>query len=229
MRLQTHFPIIGQKRPKSAGFLLTPYQSAGKCSMLPLMSDFPPMTRSSELMSRSDSALLVVDVQEKLVPLIGDSVRIVWNLRRLIDGARLLGLPVLASEQYPTGLGSTVPELGALLAVRPAKLLFSCRELPMFADFRERGVEKVLVSGIETHVCIQQTVLDLMADGWRAYVAVDAVGSRHEIDHRTALRRMEASGAVLTTVETTLFEWCEAAGTPEFKHISRLVRETPPA
>jgi nicotinamidase-related amidase len=86
----------------------------------------------------------------------------------------------------------------------------------------------LLICGIETHVCIQQSALDLLADGWRVYVAVDAVGSRHELDHQTALRRMEASGAMLTTVESSLFEWCEAAGTPEFKQISRIVRENPP-
>jgi len=193
------------------------------------MSDLPPISRSSELMSRSDSALLVVDVQEKLVPAIMTAARIVWNVRRLIDGAKLLGLPVVASEQYPQGLGPTVPELASRLEDRAAKLSFSCRELPqIFATLRERNIEKLLVCGIETHVCIKQTALDLMADGWRVYVAIDAVGSRYDLDHQTALRRMESSGAVLTTTEAALFEWCQAAGTPEFKQISRIVRETAP-
>ncbi len=194
------------------------------------MNDSAMISRSPELMSRSDSALLVVDVQEKLVPAIHASRRVVWNVRRLIDGAKLLGLPVVASEQYPQGLGPTVAELASRLEDRPAKLSFSCRELPeLFAGLRQRNIEKLLVCGIETHVCIQQTVLDLLADGWRVYVAADAVGSRDELDHRTALRRLECSGAVLTTTEAALFEWCQVAGTPEFKQISRLVRETPPA
>jgi nicotinamidase-related amidase len=198
--------------------------------MLPYMSDLPLISRSSELMSRSDSALLVIDVQEKLVPAIIGAARVVWNVRRLIDGAAMLGLPVMASEQYPQGLGPTVGELASRLEARPSKLSFSCRELPqVFADLRQRDIEKILICGIETHVCVQQTVLDLMADGWRAYVAVDAVGSRHDLDHLTALRRMESSGAVLTTTEAALFEWCQAAGTPEFKQISWLVREDPPA
>jgi nicotinamidase-related amidase len=193
------------------------------------MNDSPMISRSPELMSRSDSALLVVDVQEKLVPAIHASARVIWNVRRLIDGAKLLGLPVVASEQYPQGLGPTVAELASRLEDRPAKLFFSCRELPeLFAGLRQRNIEKLLVCGIETHVCIQQTVLDLLADGWRVYVAADAVGSRYELDHRTALRRLECSGAVLTTTEAALFEWCQVAGTPEFKQISRLVRETPP-
>ena len=194
------------------------------------MSDLPPLSRSSELMSRSDSALLVVDVQEKLVAAMAASARIIWNVRRLIEGAAVLGLPVVASEQYPQGLGPTVPELASKLAQRPAKLAFSCRELAgLFADLRQRNVERLLVCGLETHVCVQQTVLDLLADGWRVYVAVDAVGSRHDLDHQTALRRMESSGAVLTTTEAALFEWCEVAGTAEFKEISRMVREKGPA
>jgi len=194
--------------------------------MLPIMSDLPMISRSPELMCRSDSALLVIDMQEKLVAAIPTVARIVWNVRRLIDGAKVLDVPVVASEQYPQGLGPTVAELAARLEHRPAKLSFSCRELPeLFADLRQRNIEKVLVCGIETHVCIQQTVLDLLSDGWRVYVAVDAVGSRHDLDHQTALRRMESSGAVLTTTESALFEWCQAAGTPEFKQISRIVRE----
>ncbi|MGO9115317.1 MAG: hydrolase [Thermoguttaceae bacterium] len=193
------------------------------------MSDLPLISPSSELMSRSDSALLVVDVQEKLVPAIIAAARIVWNVRRLIDGAKVLGLPVMASEQYPRGLGPTVVELASRLEDRPAKLSFSCRELPqLFADLRQRNIEKLLICGIETHVCIQQTALDLLADGWRAYVAVDAVGSRHDLDHQIALRRMESSGAVLTTTEAALFEWCRAARTPEFQRISRIVQETEP-
>ena len=180
-------------------------------------------------MSRSDSALLVVDVQEKLVASIGAGERIVWNVRRLIAGAKLLGLPVMASEQYPQGLGPTVPELASLLEHRLAKLSFSCREMPdLFAGLRQRNIEKLLICGIETHVCIQQTVLDLLADGWRVYVAVDAVGSRYDLDHQTALRRMESSGAVLTSTESALFEWCQTAGTPEFKQLSQIVRETAP-
>ncbi len=195
-----------------------------------MMSDSPLICRSSELMCRSDSALLVVDVQEKLIPAIIAAVRIVWNVRRLIEGAKLLGLPAVATEQYPQGLGPTVPELASLLKSRPAKLSFSCRELPaLFADLRQRNIEKLLVCGIETHVCVQQSVLDLLADGWRVHVAVDAVGSRRDLDHQTALRRMESSGAVLTTTEAALFEWCQTAGTPEFKQISRIVRETEPS
>ena len=124
--------------------------------------------------------------------------------------AKLLGLPVVASEQYPQGLGPTVPELATRLEQRPAKLCFSCRELAaLFADLRQRNIERLLVCGLETHVCIQQTVLDLMADGWRVYVAVDAVGSRYDSITRPLCGGWKRPGAVLTTTEAALFEWCQ--------------------
>ena len=186
--------------------------------------------RSPELMSAGDTALLVVDVQQRLVPAIAGHERVVWNIRRLIEGAEALGLPVAATEQYPKGLGSTVPELAERLGEIPAKLTFSCGGCPqVFEGLHGRGALKLLVCGMETHVCIQQTVLDLLAEGWLVYVAVDAVGSRHEIDHRTALGRIDSSGATLTTTEAALFEWCAVAGTPEFNEISRLAREEGPS
>lgn len=195
------------------------------------MSDTTKLSpRSPELMSRNDTALLVVDMQEKLLRLMAGHQRVIWNARRLVDGAKLLGLPFAATEQYPQGLGPTVPELAERIGSLPAKVMFSCRECQgVFDDFRQRGIGKILICGIEAHVCVQQTALDLLADGYRVYLAVDAIGARHEIDYTTALRRLESSGATLTTTEAALFEWCEAAGTPEFKQISALVRESPPA
>ena len=187
------------------------------------------LPRSPDLMSRGDTALLVVDVQEKLAPAIGGSARVVWNVRRLIDGAKILGVPVVGTVQYPEGLGPVVDELAERLGPVPAKLSFSCGGCPaIFEDLRERGIHKILVCGIEAHVCVQQTVLDLLADGWRTYVAADAIGSRFEMDCRIAVERMDSSGATPTTTEAALFEWCEMAGTAEFKQISRLVREPGP-
>ncbi len=185
------------------------------------------LPRSPELMSRDDSALLVVDVQEKLIGFIQNHRRLVWNIRRLIDGARVLGLPVVATEQYPRGLGPTVPELAASLGAIPEKLSFSCGGCPeVFTNLQDRGVHKILVAGIESHVCVQQTVFDLLCAGFRVYVPADAVGSRFDIDYQMALRRMDSAGASLTSTEAALFEWCEVAGTPEFKQISQLARET---
>ena len=180
-------------------------------------------------MTRDDAALLVVDVQEKLLPAIQDGQRVVWNIRRLIDGARALGVAVGATEQYPRGLGPTVSPLTERLRDIPEKLSFSCIVCDdVFADWQRQGRYKILVVGIETHVCVQQTVLDLLASGFQVYVALDAVGSRFPLDREVACRRMDSAGATLTTTEAALFEWCEVAGTPEFKIISALVRESPP-
>jgi nicotinamidase-related amidase len=187
------------------------------------------LPRSPELMTPQDTVLVVVDVQEKLMPLIGGAKRVIWNLRRLLDGAEAVGLKVLATEQYPQGLGHTVPELAARLGQVPDKLSFSCGGCEPFANsLAAAGASKVLVSGIEAHVCVQQTVLDLLASGYRVYVPVDAVGSRFTVDYETGLKRMESAGATLTTTESALFEWCQQSGTPTFKKISALVREKPP-
>jgi nicotinamidase-related amidase len=181
------------------------------------------------MMSPEDTGLLVVDVQMRLVPAISGHDWVVWNIRRLIDGAKILGLPVAATEQNPKGLGRTVPKLAKRLGDIPSKLTFSCGGCPgLFEELEGRGIHKLLVCGIEAHVCVQQTVLDLLAGAWQVYVAVDAVGSRYEIDYRTALGRMDSAGATLTTAEAALFEWCQVAGTPQFKEISRLAKEEGP-
>src|SRR5438105_4155464 len=170
--------------------------------MLASMSQANSLPRSPELMSRHDTALLVVDVQEKLMPLIPNGRRIIWNIRRLIDAAQMLGLSVLATEQYPQGLGHTVSELASRLGTIPTKQAFSCGACgEVFSGLQERSVHKLLVVGIEAHVCVQQTTLDLLAAGYRVYLAVDAIGARFDIDYQTALRRMDSAGATLTTTE----------------------------
>jgi nicotinamidase-related amidase len=177
-------------------------------------------------MSAADTGLLVIDVQEKLIPTIRSADAVVRNTAFLIDAARLLEMPVQATEQYPRGLGATVPELARRLPVRPDKVAFSCCAVPAIADnFRRAARPKIVLAGIETHVCVQQTALDLLVQDFRVYIPVDAVGSRYGIDHDTALRRLEKAGAVLTTAETCVFEWVGAASHPQFKPISRLVQE----
>ncbi len=186
---------------------------------------------SPELMSAVDTALLLIDFQERLMPAIHDGARVAWNGARLLEGAAILGVAAFATEQYPKGLGPTIPAIGKYFEGQkiPEKVVFSagaCGEL--FDKMRANNLKKILVGGVETHVCVQQTVMDLLADGWGVFVAVDAVGSRRTQDHETALRRMETAGATLTTTEAALFEWLRAAGTPEFKKISQLVRQLDP-
>lgn len=201
------------------------------------MNDSQPIAihRSPELMSRDDTVLLVVDMQERLVPVVRNPERLVWNVGRLLQGAKLLGIPAVASEQYPRGLGATLPDIVAGLAATrdwgaaaiPAKLTFSAYGCPAVRE-RLAALERpnVLVCGIETHVCVLQTVFDLAHAGYRVFLAEDAVESRSDADRATALRRMEAAGATVTTVESALFEWCFEAGTPEFKQVSQLVKQT---
>jgi len=194
------------------------------------MTNEKPLDRSPELMSVGDTALLVVDMQERLLPAIENSERIIWNIRRLLDGAKVLGVPTYGTEQYPAGLGPTTPVLAQRLGPLPSKLAFSCGECgQIFNELAENGISKILVVGIETHVCVAQTVFDLMGEGFRIYLAVDAVGSRMQLDRETALGRIDSAGATLTTTEASLFEWCAVAGTPEFKQISALVREECPS
>ncbi len=198
------------------------------------MNDRNTLPPSPDLMSAEDTVLLVLDAQKKLVPLLTDPSRVVWNIRRLLVGASVLGVRVTASEQYPKGLGKTIQQLAAPLKQAgvtsvPEKVTFSCGGCEEIVTALEQwGVNRVLVVGVETHVCVQQTVLDLQAAGYRLYVAVDAVGSRNTIDYETALRRMESSGVTLTTTEAVLCEWCRVSGTPEFKAISSLLKESVP-
>jgi len=178
-------------------------------------------------MSAADTGLLVIDVQEKLVPKIAGSQALVRNIAFLIDGARLLGLPIQATEQYPRGLGATLPEIAQRLPPeRPEKVAFSCCAIPSVPEtFRRLGRPKVVLAGIETHVCVLQTALDLLAQDFRVYLPADAVGSRYPLDHELALRRLEKAGAILLTSETAVFEWVGGAGAPQFKEVSRLVQE----
>jgi nicotinamidase-related amidase len=178
------------------------------------------------LMSARDTGLLVIDVQEKLVPLIPSAEQVIQNVAFLIEAASILGMTVQATEQYPKGLGPTVAELAGKLPHRPEKTAFSCCALPSVADgFRTAGRPKVLLAGIETHVCVQQTALDLLALDFRVYVAADAVASRGSFDHERALERLAGAGVVITSSESAVFEWVGEAGTPEFKAISRLVQD----
>jgi nicotinamidase-related amidase len=182
------------------------------------------------LLSATDTVLVVVDVQERLVPAIQQGDRIVWNTRRLIDGAKLFSIPVIVTEQYPKGLGPTMPELIAALPEITSvieKKSFSACLVPEFLEeisCRE-SVRKVLLTGMESHVCILQTALDLLSLGYEVHLVVDAVGSRFAGDEKIAIRRLESSGVILTTTESALFQWCRTADAPQFKAVSQIVRE----
>ena len=183
--------------------------------------------RSPELLEPTGSRLLIVDVQEKLLPAIPESRRLIANCSRLIRAAAIFDVAVSATEQYPKGLGHTVKPLSDLLPPAIEKTTFS--SVPVLdwcrADPVEIAPHTVVVAGIEAHVCVLQTVFDLIARGFRVSVVADAIASRHLQDETIALQRMLSGGAVITTLESVLFEWCQRSGTPEFKKISALVKE----
>jgi nicotinamidase-related amidase len=189
-------------------------------------SPVPPL-RSPDLLARQQSQLLIVDMQDRLIPSIADSARVVAKCRLLVRAAQLLAIPITTAEQYPAGLGPTVPELAELLTDRQPKTCFSAAGLfnPGTTAELIDDRSQVLVAGIETHVCVLQTALDLAANGYQVFVAADATGSRSEIDRQLALQRLANSGVILLTAESALFEWCETSTAPEFKQISQLVKE----
>jgi nicotinamidase-related amidase len=177
-------------------------------------------------LSAADTALLVIDVQDKLVPLIADAAAMVRNIAFLIDAARLLHMPVLATEQYPKGLGSTVPELLKRLPERPDKVAFSCAAVPSVVETLHREARpKVVLAGIESHVCVLQTALDLLALDFRVYLPVDAISARSRLDHELAMRRLEKAGAIVTSSEGVVFECTGTSAHPAFKQISALVQQ----
>jgi nicotinamidase-related amidase len=162
-------------------------------------------------MSAADTGLLVIDLQEKLLPLIPDAASVVLNTGFLIDAAQTLGMTVQATEQYPRGLGPTAAELARRLPHRPEKTAFSCCAIPeVVATFRREARPKIVLCGIESHVCVLNTAL---------------VTARFRVDHDIAMRRLEQAGAILTTAEGCVFEWVGGSGHPRFKEISRLVQE----
>lgn len=178
------------------------------------------------LVERDRSQLLMVDIQERLLPAMSDPVLVVKNGGRLLEAARILAVPVVVSEQYPAGLGRTVPELANLA---PANAVHEKMEFSCFANAGLRaalsGAEKqTIIFGIEAHVCVLQTALEMAADSRDVTIVVDAIGSRVADSKEIALRRLQDAGVQLATTEMILFEWLRRAGTPEFKTVSRLIR-----
>jgi len=181
--------------------------------------------------TRPESTVLaVIDVQQRLVPVIPGAGAVLDRICRLADGAGILGVRRLLTEQYTKGLGPTDPEVAGRMPPPIEKLSFSCCGSEAFlASLAEATtVESVVLAGVETHVCILQTAVDLLARGFGVFVPVDAVASRRRIDHETAIRRLEGSGAILTTSESILFEWCRSADHPRFQELRKVVlREGP--
>ncbi len=180
-------------------------------------------------LSAAESVLVVVDVQDKLLAKMPTAAALVSSVGFVLDVANLLSIPVRATEQYPKGLGPTAADIARRLPQPiPAKTAFSCCGADGFvADLKATGRTAVVLAGMETHVCVAQTAFDLLAAGFAVFLPVDAVSGRHDLDHATALRRLEHAGAVLTTAEAVAFEWVRDAAHPQFKAVSKLVIDRP--
>ncbi|MDA8231508.1 MAG: hydrolase [Magnetospirillum sp.] len=179
------------------------------------------------LLESSKSALLIVDIQQALLPAMARPDQVVRGAERLMRAALRLDVPVLVSEQYPKGLGATVPELRSLApdGAVMEKLDFSCVADPSIrARLQALPRPQIVVAGIEAHVCVLQTAMQLRESGWSPFVVADATASRRDSDHQAALARLAATGVAVGSVEMVLFEWLRRAGTPEFKDVSKLIK-----
>ncbi len=177
--------------------------------------------------------LLVIDLQDKLLPFIRHKDRVLAAGRKLLEATSVFGLPVLATEQYPKGIGSTDETIRRCLDAAGAKVL----EKTTMSGWAQREVRdavfavdrpQVVVIGIEAHICVQQTVLDMVSRDFDMFVCADAIGSRGRIDYEQSLERMRQDGAFVTTVESVLFELCQRCDTPKFKAMLDVVKASPP-
>ncbi len=178
-------------------------------------------------LEKNDGVLVIVDIQERLAAVMSERKKVVDNCLHLIELARLLDIPVILNEQYPKGLGPTVSEIReALQRYEPLeKITFSCCKGPAFPE-RLAGTErkKIILVGMETHVCVLQTCIGLLKEGYAVHAVSDAICSRTKDSYQTAIEFMRDAGAVISCTETVLFQLLEKAGTEEFKIISRRIK-----
>lgn len=176
---------------------------------------------------KEDCAGLVIDIQERLRPVMDEGDQLVRKVAMLLEGLRVLEVPILVTEQYPKGLGPTIENVRKLIpSFSPVeKVTFSCLEEPAFQQtLGALSGKTIIICGIEAHVCVLQTVVDLIGEGYQPVVVADCISSRNPVDITIALERMKMEGAIVTTCESILFELLVKAGTAQFKAISRLVK-----
>ena len=181
--------------------------------------------KSSDKLSPKVNALLIIDVQEKIIRAIFNKDSITKNIKKLIDAYQILEENIFVSEQNPFKLGPTIPELlPKTLFKKIEKMEFSLANIQEFLkELKNMKITNLIVCGIETHICIQQTVLDCLHKEFEVILVSDAMGSRNRIDHEVALKRMTKKGAILTTTESIIFELCKTADRKEFKEIRNII------
>ena len=177
---------------------------------------------------KEETAALIIDYQSKLFPHINQHEELQANSIKLIEGLKVLEIPMVVTEQYPKGIGYTIPEIQETLGdnYQPIeKMSFSCcGSSDVMKQLRKLGNSNIIICGIESHVCVLQTVLDLIDKKYQPIVVADCISSRRHFDYKIALKRMRDSGAILTTYESLLFELSVISGTGQFKAISKIVK-----
>ena len=185
------------------------------------------ITMDKFLLNKNEAVLVIVDIQERLAAVMSERQKVVDNCLHLIEVSKLLNIPILLNEQYPKGLGPTVSEIReVLLPYQPLeKVTFSCCRGESFPNvLAASGRKKVILAGMETHVCVLQTAIDLLKTGYLVHLAKDATCSRTPDNFTTGAEFMRDAGAVITCTETVLFQLLEKAGTDEFKAISKRIK-----
>ena len=184
---------------------------------------------STKLLDRKSTALLVIDLQSKLMPVIFESQRVIRNCQVLLRLAEILGLPTIMTTQYQKGLGSVVPEITSVVPkLKPLdKTSFGCfGDEAFLRHLKQRAPQAhtLLVAGVESHVCVTQTVLGALKDGYLVHVATDAISSRTAENWQIGLKRMERAGAIVSSTEMMVYELLGSSGTPEFKAMLPLLK-----
>jgi len=183
--------------------------------------------RHPSLLDRKRAALVVIDMQEAFRPIISEFEQIAARIALTVQACQLLSVPIIVTEQYPKGLGRTVNEIAQHLTEGPEpieKILFSaCGEQEFNTRLRESHVEQIMICGIEAHICVSQTAHDLLQNGYQVHLLSDAVSTRLPRNCEVGINKMARSGAIVSSIETALFELC-SAGTPEFKGMQALVK-----
>ena len=181
--------------------------------------------KSFDKLSPKVNALIIIDIQERIIRAIFNKDSIIKNIKKLINAYQILEENIFLSEQNPLKLGVTIPELLPKAGFKKIeKMEFSLANIQEFLkELKNKKITNLLICGIETHICIQQTVLDCLQKGFEVILVSDAMSSRNRVDHEIALQRMTQKGAILTTTESIIFELCKTADRKEFKEIKKII------
>ena len=181
-------------------------------------------------MGRNHTILIIIDMQDRLLNAIPENEAIISNAKRLIEAFTILGLEIIYTEQNPLKLGYTTRKLNLQSPIKAYKKMdFSCIGCnDLLVHLKEREIKDILICGIESHVCVLQTVIDLINLDYQTFIPIDAIGSRNSIDHETAIKRIQSSGGILSTTETAIFELCKTASSKHFRDLSQIIKKRLP-